>query len=112
MSEKTIEITGDNLEVAVLQHDAPVLIDFWASWCGPCRMIAPIIEEIAEEYEGRVRVGKLDVDSQGAVAARYNVRSIPTLLVFHEGQVVEQMVGAVSRETIVKMIEKALPSIA
>ena len=112
MSDKTVEITGDNFEAEVLQHDTPVLIDFGAAWCGPCRMISPIIDEIAAEYEGRVKVGKLDVDAQGDVASRYNVRSIPTLLVFRNGQVVEQMVGAASREAIVKMIEKALPAIA
>lgn len=107
MSEKTIELTADNFESEVLQNDEPVLVDFWAVWCAPCRMIAPIVEEVAEEYEGKVKVGKLNVDDHGEIAARYNVRGIPTLLLFHDGEVVDQMVGAGSKQSVTGMVEKA-----
>lgn len=106
MSDKTIELTAENFESEVLQSDRPVLVDFWAVWCAPCRMIAPIVEEIASEYEGKVKVGKLNVDDHGQIAARYNVRGIPTLLLFHNGQVAEQMVGAGSKKSVVSMLEK------
>ncbi len=88
-----ITITEQNFESEVLQSDKPVLVDFWASWCGPCRMLAPVIAELAEEYEGRARVGKVNVDEQQALAVRYRVSSIPTVIVFKNGEPVASSVG-------------------
>lgn len=107
LSDKTIELTSDNFEGQVLQSDQPVLVDFWAVWCGPCRMVAPIIDELADEYSGKVKIGKLNVDEHGDIAMRYNVRSIPTLLMFRSGEVVDQMVGAGSKTSLSAMIDKA-----
>jgi thioredoxin 1 len=107
LSENTIELTSENFDAEVLQSDVPVLVDFWAVWCAPCRMIAPVVEELAETYSGTVKVGKLNVDENGDIAFRYNVRGIPALLMFGDGQVRDQMVGAGSRDRIVTMIEKA-----
>lgn len=110
MSEATIELTSDNFESEVLQSDQPVLVDFWAEWCAPCRMLAPTIQEIAEDYEGRLRVGKLNVDDHGEIAARYNIRGIPTILLFAEGEVRDQMVGAGSKEALQRMVDKVVPA--
>ena len=110
MNENTVELTTQNFEAEVLNSERPVVVDFWAAWCAPCRMIAPIVEEVANSYAGRVKVGKLNVDEHSEVAARFNVRGIPTLLVFADGQVREQMVGAGSRDNVVRMIEKVLPA--
>jgi thioredoxin 1 len=107
LSDNTIELTTENFDAEVLQSDVPVLVDFWAVWCAPCRMIAPVVEEVAETYSGKVKVGKLNVDENGDIATRYNVRGIPALLMFGDGQVRDQMVGAGSRDRIVNMIEKA-----
>lgn len=112
MSDKTVELTAENFESEVLQSDQPVLVDFWAVWCAPCRMIAPIVEEIAADYEGKIKVAKLNVDDHGQIAARYNVRGIPTLLLFQNGQVAEQMVGAGSKKSIVNMVEKTMAGAA
>ena len=106
MSDKTVELTADNFEDEVLQSDKPVLVDFWAVWCAPCRMIAPLVEEMADTYDGKLKVAKLNVDDYSEVAARFNVRGIPTLLLFSNGQVQDQMVGAGSRDHMVSMIEK------
>ncbi len=106
VSDKTVELTADNFETEVLQSDVPVLVDFWAVWCAPCRMIAPMVAEMAEAYDSKLKVAKLNVDDYSEVAARFNVRGIPTLLLFSNGQVQDQMVGAGSRDTIVNMIEK------
>ncbi len=91
---KYVTLTDGNFDSEVLQSDQPVLVDFWATWCGPCRAIAPIIEELAGQYEGRAKIAKLDVDENQAMANRYNVRSIPTLLFFQNGKVVDQIVGS------------------
>jgi len=101
-----IEITDDNFETEVLKSDAPVLIDFWAEWCGPCKAIAPIVHEVANEYAGRLKVGKLNVDFAGGIAGRYGVRSIPTLLLFKDGEVQETRVGAISKSKMVEMVDK------
>ena len=106
MNESIIELNAENFEAEVLQSKQPVLVDFWAEWCAPCRMLAPTIDEIAENYSGRVKVGKLNVDDCGAIAARYQIRGIPTILVFSGGEVHEQMVGASSKENIIRMVDK------
>lgn len=96
-----IEITDANFEQEVIKSDIPVLIDFWAVWCGPCKAIAPIMTELAAEYEGRLKVGKLDIDNNQEVSVKYGIRSIPTLLLFKDGKIVDQIVGAVPKAQIV-----------
>ena len=106
MSELTL--TDANFETEVLKSDAPVFVDFWAPWCGPCQMMGPFVEELATEYNGKMKVGKLNVDENGAMAGRYKVMSIPTFLVFKGGEVVDQMVGGVTKEKLKEMMEKHL----
>lgn len=105
---KPFNFTDDNFEAEVLKSDKPVLIDFWAVWCGPCKMIAPIIEELAVEYDGKVKIGKLDVDSNQQSSIKYGVRSIPTLLVFKDGEVADTIIGAVPKAQIVQKLEAVL----
>jgi thioredoxin 1 len=100
-----VEITTDNFEQEVLQSDVPVLVDFWAEWCMPCKMIAPVLDEMSEEYDGKLKIGKLNVDEQGDLAARYNVVSIPTLMVFKGGEVAGQQIGAAPRDRLEKLVE-------
>jgi thioredoxin 1 len=92
-----VTLTQENFAQQVLQSPAPVLVDFWAEWCGPCKMIAPLLDELAEEYDGKVKIGKVNVDEQQLLAAEYGIRAIPTLLLFNKGEIAEQMVGAKSR---------------
>jgi thioredoxin 1 len=101
----TLTFTDAGFDRDVLNSDVPVLVDFWAEWCGPCRMMAPTIDTLATEYAGKVKVGKLDVDSNGQTAMRYNIRGIPTLLLFKNGRVVEQKVGAVGKSEVQKMLD-------
>ena len=108
MSENVIEFNDQNFDSDVLEAGTPVLVDFWAVWCGPCKAIAPIVEEIANDYNGKVKVGKVDVDRNNQVAMRYGIRSIPTLLVFNNGEVVDQVIGNVGKESIESMLNKAL----
>jgi thioredoxin 1 len=108
MGANTIEITDTNFESEVAKSNTPVLVDFWAAWCAPCRALSPTVDAIAEEYKGRVKVGKLDVDANGSTAARFNIRGIPTLLVIKCGQVKEQIVGAVDKSVITKALDKHL----
>lgn len=101
-----IEITETNFEAEVLKSELPVLIDFWAEWCGPCKILSPTVEELAGEYEGKLKVGKVDVDAQGNLAMRYNVMSIPTLKFFKNGNIVGELVGAAPKSTIEAEIKK------
>ncbi len=105
---KYIEATDQNFEAEVVNSDVPVLVDFWAVWCAPCRMIAPIVEEIANEKEGVLKVAKMDVDNNPNVAMKYGIRSIPTLLIFKDGQIVDQLIGAVPKSVIESKLAKVL----
>jgi len=96
-SQKIVNLTKENFAKEVLQSATPVLVDFWAEWCGPCKMIAPVLEELADEHHGRVKIGKVNIDDHQELATEYGIRAIPTLLLFHQGQVKEQMVGLRSK---------------
>lgn len=106
MAGSIVEITDANFESEVLQSDVPTLIDFWAVWCGPCRAIAPTVEALADEYSGKLKVGKMNIDDHQGVPQKYGIRSIPTLLVFKGGEVVGQIVGAVPRSKLEEEIKK------
>ena len=108
MAENVMEFNDQNFDSDVLKAGIPVLVDFWAVWCGPCKAIAPIVEEVANDYSGKVRVGKMDVDSNNQVAMRYGIRSIPTLLLFSGGEVVDQVIGNVGKASIESMLSKAI----
>ena len=103
---KPVEVNDANFKNEVLDSQTPVLVDFWAVWCGPCKIIAPIVEELAKEYDGKMKFGKLDVDNNPQVSMQYGIRSIPTLLVFKGGKVVDQIVGAMPKRNL---LEKLMP---
>ncbi|WP_267383941.1 thioredoxin [Cyanobacterium sp. uoEpiScrs1] len=105
---KPAEVTDEKFKDDVLDSNIPVLVDFWAPWCGPCRMVAPVVEEIAEQYEGQVKVVKLNTDDNPQIASQYGIRSIPTLMIFKDGQRVDMVVGAVPKTTLANTIEKYL----
>jgi len=107
-SEKMVEVTDANFQTEILSSTVPVLVDFWAAWCAPCRAIAPHVEALAVQYEGKVRVGKCDIDSNQGVPSQFDIRSIPTLLMFKQGKVVGTIVGAQPRAKIEDLIKKAL----
>lgn len=99
-----IVLTSENFESEVLLSDKPVLVDFWATWCGPCRMLAPVIEEIAQEYDGKIKVGKINVDEQPALASKFGISSIPTLMVFKDGKITSTEVGYMEKEEVLAII--------
>ena len=108
MTENLIEFTDDNFDTEVMKSNLPVLVDFWAEWCGPCKMIAPIVEEIAGDYAGKVKVGKVNVDFNNQVAMQYGIRGIPALLVFKGGAVANQIVGAVPKNNITQILDEVI----
>ncbi|MGD8956821.1 MAG: thioredoxin TrxA [Chromatiaceae bacterium] len=108
MSDKIVHVTDDNFENEVLQSSAPVLVDYWAEWCGPCKMIAPVLDEIAGEYQGRVKIAKLNIDDNPNTPPRYGIRGIPTLMLFKDGEVEATKVGAVSKSQLTAFIDSNL----
>ena len=108
MSELTIDVNEDNFDTIVINSDKPVLVDFWAEWCGPCKMLTPTIEAIAEEYNDKSSIVKINVDDAPAIATKYGIRSIPSILLFSKGEVVEQRVGAVSKEELTSLLDKTI----
>jgi thioredoxin 1 len=104
MSDNLLEFTDQNFETEALKADKPVLVDFWAPWCAPCRMVGPIIEELAISYAGKVKVGKMNTDENPVIASRYGIMSIPTILLFHNGQIVDRVVGAVPKREFERML--------
>jgi thioredoxin 1 len=103
-----LEFTDSNFEEKVLQSDKPVLVDFWAEWCGPCRMVGPIVEELAKDYEGKAVIGKVNVDNNPAISAQFGIRNIPTILFFKNGQIVDKQVGAVPKSVLSSKIDAQL----
>lgn len=103
-----VTLTKENFDGEVIKSDLPYLVDFWASWCGPCRMVSPIIDELAEEYEGKIKVGKVNVDEQGELASEYAVVSIPTIMIFRNGKVEQKLVGARSKDDFCDLIDSIL----
>jgi thioredoxin 1 len=108
VSDKIVHVTDDNFESEVLQSAHPVLVDYWAEWCGPCKMIAPVLDEIAAEYEGRVKIAKLNIDDNPNTPPRYGIRGIPTLMLFKDGEVEATKVGAVSKSQLTAFIDSNL----
>lgn len=107
-SDKVIQLSDDSFENEVLKSSTPVLVDFWASWCAPCKAISPVVDGLADDYEGQVKVGKLNVDENPATPGQFGVRGIPTLILFKDGKVVDQVVGAVPKNQLESLIKKAL----
>jgi thioredoxin 1 len=108
MMADEVTVTKGNFDMEVLKSTTPVIADFWAEWCGPCKMIAPVLKDLAKDYKDRIKVAKIDVDAEADLAQQFNIVSIPTILVFNKGKVVQQQVGAVPRQTLEKMIKDVL----
>ena len=108
MSENILTLTQTNFDSEVKKPESPILVDFWAVWCGPCRMVAPVLEKLADDYQGKARIGKVNVDEQSGLATKFGVQSIPTLLVFKGGKVVDQYVGATTRDVLARLLDKHL----
>lgn len=108
MSDNIVNVTDDSFEADVLNSDVPVLVDFWAAWCGPCKMIAPVLEELAKDYAGKVKIAKLNIDENEATAPKYGIRSIPTLLLFRDGKVEATKIGASSKSELAAFIDQSL----
>lgn len=108
MSDSITYLTDDNFESEVLKSDVPVLVDYWAEWCGPCKMIAPILDEVAQEYQGRIKVAKLNIDENEATPPKYGIRGIPTLMIFKNGNVQATEVGALSKSKLTTFIDASL----
>ena len=104
----TVNVTDENFDIEVLKSDKPILVDFWAEWCGPCRHIAPTVEEVASEYKGKAVIGKLNIDHHPTIASQYGIRSIPSLLVFSNGKVQQQIVGAVEKRELTDALDKLI----
>lgn len=102
----TLAVNNENFEAEVVNSDKPVLLDFWADWCPPCKMVKPIIESLAEEYKDKIKVAKVDVDAEKELAERFNISSIPTMIVFNNGEMVKQQVGAIPKPAIIKLFEE------
>lgn len=107
-SEKVLEFTDAQFDADVLKSDTPVLVDFWATWCAPCKAIAPTLDKLAEEFDGKVKIGKVNVDENPATPSQYGVRGIPTMILFKDGQIVDQLVGAVPKNQIESLLQKVL----
>jgi len=108
MVNNIIELTDENFQKEVIESNPPVLVDFWAPWCAPCHMVAPIVEEVAREYQGKLKVGKLNVDENYRTASKYGITAIPTLLLFRGGVIVEQIVGFVPKQVLVEAVERIM----
>ncbi len=108
MSDAVVHVSDSTFDAEVLKSNIPVLVDFWAEWCGPCRMVAPVVEEVAKQYKGKIKVAKVDVDQNQKIATQYSIRSIPSLYVFKGGKIVEQIVGAVPKHQIISVIDGVL----
>ena len=103
-----VEFTDANFDELVLKSDKPVLVDFWAEWCGPCRMVGPVVEELSKEYDGKAVIGKVDVDSNPGISAKYGIRNIPTLLIFKGGEIVDKQVGVAQKSVLAQKIDAQL----
>jgi thioredoxin 1 len=105
---EVLEVTDSNFEAEIINSDKPAMVDFWAAWCGPCKMVTPVVKELATEYGDKIKIGKCNVDENPVAPSRYGIRSIPTLILFKDGQVVEQIIGAVPKDNIEAVLQKVL----